>query len=128
MSIVSEYRFGFQKQEKDDEIYGKGNAYYFKFREHDARIGRFWSVDPLAAKYPYWTPYQFSGNRVIDMMELESAEPKEAGKEIGEQREAHNKDKKIKVINYGDGMENNGDMLCKANHQTRRCLLQAKKC
>lgn len=83
-----QYRFGFQRQEKDNEIYGKGNAYYFKFREHDARIGRFWSVDPLDAKYPYWTPYQFSGNRVIDMMELEGAEPKEAGKEIGEQREA----------------------------------------
>jgi hypothetical protein len=32
-------------------------------------------MDPLAAKYPYWTPYAFSGNRVIDMIELEGLEP-----------------------------------------------------
>jgi uncharacterized protein (TIGR02594 family) len=82
------YRFGFQAQEKDNEIYGKGNTYYFKFREHDARIGRFWSVDPLAAKYPHYSPYQFSGNRLTDMVELEGLEPKEAGKEVGETREA----------------------------------------
>ena len=30
---------------------------------------------PLAAKYPYYSSYQFSGNRVIDMVELEGAEP-----------------------------------------------------
>jgi hypothetical protein len=82
------YRFGFQAQEKDNEIYGKGNTYYFKFREHDARIGRFWSVDPLVAKYPHYSPYQFSGNRLTDMVELEGLEPKEAGKEVGETREA----------------------------------------
>jgi hypothetical protein len=52
------------------------------------RIGRFWSVDPLAAKYPHYSPYQFSGNRLTDMVELEGLEPKEAGKEVGETREA----------------------------------------
>ncbi|MBS1937279.1 MAG: hypothetical protein JSS84_05650 [Bacteroidetes bacterium] len=33
-----------------------------------------WSIDPLAAKYPQWSPYAFSGNRVIDGVELEGAE------------------------------------------------------
>jgi hypothetical protein len=42
---------------------------------HDARIGRFWSLDPLAKKYPQWAPYVFSGNRVIDAIELEGLEP-----------------------------------------------------
>jgi hypothetical protein len=51
---------------------------------HDPRLGRFFAVDPLAAKYPYWTPYQFSGNQVINMVELEGLEPAEAGSEGGE--------------------------------------------
>jgi RHS repeat-associated protein len=68
------YRFGFQAQEKDNEIYGKGNTYYFKFREHDARIGRFWSVDPLAAKYPWNSPYALAGNDPITSIDLEGRE------------------------------------------------------
>jgi RHS repeat-associated protein len=68
------YRFGFQAQEKDNEIYGKGNTYYFKFREHDARIGRFWSVDPLVAKYPWNSPYAFAENDVIRAIDLEGLE------------------------------------------------------
>lgn len=41
---------------------------------HDPRIGRFFAVDPLAPKYPWYTPYQFSGNKVIDHVELEGLE------------------------------------------------------
>ncbi|MEZ4830182.1 MAG: hypothetical protein R3C61_28445 [Bacteroidia bacterium] len=33
------------------------------------------SGDPLAAKYPFYSPYAFSGNRVLDAVELEGAEP-----------------------------------------------------
>ena len=32
----------------------------------DPRLGRFWSVDPLASKYPWNSPYAFAENRVID--------------------------------------------------------------
>jgi len=72
----SVYRYGFQGQEKDDEIKGKGNSVNYKYRMHDVRSGRFFAVDPLAAKYPYYSQYAFSGNRVIDMVELEGLEPK----------------------------------------------------
>jgi len=41
---------------------------------HDARVGRFWSIDPLASKYPHNSPYAFSENRVIDSNELEGLE------------------------------------------------------
>jgi RHS repeat-associated protein len=68
------YRFGFQKQEKDDEIAGAGNHIDFKFRGYDPRTGRFWSVDPLYASYPWNSTYAFSENRVIDGVELEGAE------------------------------------------------------
>jgi RHS repeat-associated protein len=72
----SAYLYGFQNQEKDNEIYGaEGTSYAFEYRMHDARVGRFLSIDPLVGKYPYWSPYAFSGNRVIDKVELEGLEP-----------------------------------------------------
>ena len=69
------YRYGFQGQEKDDELKGPGNSLNYEFRMHDPRVGRFFAVDPLTKKYPFYSPYQFSGNRVIDMVELEGLEP-----------------------------------------------------
>ena len=41
---------------------------------HDPRVGRFFAVDPLTAKYPWYTPYQFSGNQVTISRELEGLE------------------------------------------------------
>ena len=68
------YRFGFQGQETDDEVYGGENAVSFKYRVHDARIGRFLSIDPLAPEYPWNSPYAFSENKVIQFIELEGLE------------------------------------------------------
>ncbi|VXB19613.1 hypothetical protein FLAVO9AF_120047 [Flavobacterium sp. 9AF] len=68
------YRYGFQGQEKDDELKGEGNSLNYTFRMHDPRVGRFFATDPLEKKYPWYTPYQFSGNRLIDSIELEGLE------------------------------------------------------
>jgi RHS repeat-associated protein len=72
--IQDKYRYGFQEQEKDDEIKGPGNSINYKYRMHDPRIGRFLSLDPLASEYPHNSPYAFSENRVIDGRELEGLE------------------------------------------------------
>ncbi len=69
------YRYNFQGQETDDEIKGKGNSVSYKYRMHDPRLGRFFATDPLTASYPHYTPYSFSGNEVIHMIELEGLEP-----------------------------------------------------
>ncbi|MCT4665133.1 MAG: HNH/ENDO VII family nuclease [Flavobacteriales bacterium] len=69
-----EYRYGFQGQEVDNEIKGPGNSVNYKFRMHDPRLGRFFAVDPLTAKYPHYSPYSFSGNKVIQFVELEGLE------------------------------------------------------
>ena len=71
---TSDYRYGFQDQEMDDEIKGEGNSVNYKYRMHDPRIGRFFAVDPLTAKYPHNSPYAFSENRVLDAIELEGLE------------------------------------------------------
>ncbi|MDO5981902.1 RHS repeat protein [Flavivirga spongiicola] len=68
------YRYGFQGQEKDDEVKGEGNSLNYTFRMHDPRVGRFFAVDPLTREYPHYTPYSFSGNKVIAYGELEGLE------------------------------------------------------
>jgi RHS repeat-associated protein len=67
--------FHFEGQETDDEVYGPENAVSYQYRVHDPRLGRFLSLDPLAPEYPFYSPYAFSGNRVIDAVELEGLEP-----------------------------------------------------
>ncbi|MBS1944432.1 MAG: RHS repeat-associated core domain-containing protein, partial [Bacteroidetes bacterium] len=53
------YRFGFNGQEKDDEMYGStGNSYDFGARMYDPRVGRWLSIDLMAAKEPGWSPYR----------------------------------------------------------------------
>ena len=70
------YRFGFQGQESETEIAGVSGAYsFFKYRISNNRIGRFFAIDPLTRDYPYWSPYAFSGNRVIDAIEQEGLQP-----------------------------------------------------
>ncbi|AWM15197.1 hypothetical protein DI487_15915 [Flavobacterium sediminis] len=68
------YRYGFQGQEKDDEVKGEGNSYNFTFRMHDPRVGRFFAVDPLSGQFPWNSPYAFSENKVIHGIEFEGLE------------------------------------------------------
>jgi len=68
------YRFGNQKQEEDDEIYGEGNVSSFKFRFQDTRLNRFFSVDPLFKSYPGNSQYAFAENDLISCIDLEGLE------------------------------------------------------
>lgn len=70
--------YGFQAQEKDDEIKGSGNSINYTFRMHDPRLGRFFAVDPLEKDFPWNSPYAFGENRLIDSKELEGLESVDA--------------------------------------------------
>jgi RHS repeat-associated protein len=61
----SSYRYGMNGKEKDDEIVGSGNNYDFGARHYDPRLGRWLSLDPLMAKYPGLSPYNFCANNPI---------------------------------------------------------------
>jgi RHS repeat-associated protein len=52
---TSEYRYGFNGMEKDDEVKGEGNSYTTYFRQYDSRIGRWLSLDDLIK--PKYSPY-----------------------------------------------------------------------
>ncbi len=86
----NEARYGFQGQEGDSEIKGQGNSWNYKFRMQDSRIGRFFTVDPLESKYPHYSPYQFSGNKVIQFVELEGLEEAKPDEKLGEKSSNNN--------------------------------------
>ena len=42
-----DYRYGFNGQEGDDEIYGDAKSYTAEYWQYDSRLGRRWNVDPV---------------------------------------------------------------------------------
>ena len=64
MDTLVGYRFAMNTQEKDDEIYGKGNTSSAEFWEYDTRLGRRWNLDPIIK--PWQSGYLcFSNNPII---------------------------------------------------------------
>jgi RHS repeat-associated protein len=94
-SLTTHNRLGFQAQEMDDEIKGEGNSVNYKYRMHDPRLGRFFTVDPLFKDFPSNSSYAFSENNVIHAVELEGLE---------------------KVHVYNKWMDSKGDMQSKYSH------------
>ncbi len=74
-SAGDQYRYGFNGKENDNEVKGEGNQQDYGMRIYDTRLGRFLSVDPLTQKYPWYTPYQFAGNRPIIAIDVDGLEP-----------------------------------------------------
>ncbi|MES2545187.1 MAG: hypothetical protein V4548_09905, partial [Bacteroidota bacterium] len=61
------YRYGFQGQEKVDEISGEGNHNTAMFWEYDTRIGRRWNLDPIDK--PFLSDYSVLGNNPISRVD-----------------------------------------------------------
>ncbi|MGB3946927.1 MAG: hypothetical protein WBM13_03000, partial [Bacteroidia bacterium] len=58
------YRYGANSgNEKDDEIYGSGNAYSAEYWEYDPRLGRRWENDPIVK--PWESSYATFGDNPI---------------------------------------------------------------
>ncbi|MCB0482721.1 MAG: hypothetical protein KDC83_14930 [Flavobacteriales bacterium] len=69
----TDYKFGFNGKEIDDEVKGARNTINFEYRVYDPRLGRFFSTDLLTFNYPFWSPYEFAGNdpiRFVDILGL----------------------------------------------------------
>ena len=73
----NQYRYGFNGKEKDEPgMGGGGSTYDYGFRIYNPQIARFLSVDPLSKSYPWYTPYQFAGNKPIVAIDLDGLEEK----------------------------------------------------
>ena len=58
------YNFGFNGQEKDDEVFGSaGTSMTAEFWQYDSRIGRRWNIDPVVD--PAESPYATNNNNPI---------------------------------------------------------------
>ena len=73
-SALKASRYGFNGKLKDNEIEGEGDVYDYGMRMLDVSLGRFLSVDPLSSKYPFYTPYQYAGNKPIQCIDLDGLE------------------------------------------------------
>lgn len=68
------YRYGFNGKENDNEVKGDGDQQNYGMRIYDTRVGKFLSVDPITAKYPMLTPYQFASNCPISGIDMDGLE------------------------------------------------------
>ena len=57
------YKYGYNTQEKVDEISGSGNHYTAQFWEYDPRIVTRWNRDPVT--FPWQSPYAINNNNPI---------------------------------------------------------------
>ena len=69
------YRYGFNGKERDESgEWGDLTHYDYGFRIYNPGIAKFLSVDPLTKSYPWYTPYQFAGNKPIAAIDLDGLE------------------------------------------------------
>ncbi|MBL0202335.1 MAG: RHS repeat-associated core domain-containing protein [Chitinophagaceae bacterium] len=93
------YKFGFNGKENDAE----NGLQDYGFRFYNTGLCRFLSVDPLTKDYPWYTPYQFAGNKPIEAIDLDGLEEEKKVETLTPDIENEKND--------GNGMENimNGD-------------------
>jgi RHS repeat-associated protein len=70
----ADYRYGFNGQEKDNEIKGIGNSLDFGARVYDSRLGRWLSLDKKGSKYPMDAPFISFGNNPIAIIDPDGNE------------------------------------------------------
>jgi RHS repeat-associated protein len=61
------YRYGFNGQEKDDEIAGSGNSYTAEYWQYDSRLGRRWNIDPVFKEHE--SPFATFANNPISFID-----------------------------------------------------------
>ncbi|MCX6317422.1 MAG: hypothetical protein NTW29_09045 [Bacteroidetes bacterium] len=66
-------RYGFNGKERDIDM-NSLTAYDYGFRIYNPAIWKFLSVDPLTSSYPWYTPYQFAGNKPIWATDIDGLE------------------------------------------------------
>jgi RHS repeat-associated protein len=72
---VSLKRYKYVGKERDEET----GLYYYGARYYAGWIARFVSVDPLQHKYPYYTPFQYAGNKPVSYIDLDGLEEWKVG-------------------------------------------------
>jgi hypothetical protein len=88
-------KWGFQAQQKVDEISGEGNHYTAEYWEMDPRLGRRWNRDPLEDEFPWQAPYTIFDNNPINKIDP-------TGQSAGDPSTHTDKDGNVVAV-YNDG-------------------------
>jgi RHS repeat-associated protein len=109
---VSNYKYKFQGQERQDELGLNWDSY--KWRNYDYSIGRFMSIDKLAEDYSYQSPYNFAENRVVDGREMEGLEWTSSTSSDGK---TVNLNLNVRTVNNSGGIITNEQMATLSNER-----------
>jgi len=77
------YRWMFNGFEVDPNIKGNGNSYTTEFRQYDARLGRWLTIDPLSLEFASWSPYNSMVCRPISVIDPNGKAPQDWIKRAG---------------------------------------------
>jgi len=76
------YRFGFNGAEKENDIYGEGNAYDLGLRMYDARLAHMFSIDPRISELPNESPYIYAINNPVLFIDKKGGFPLSVHEEL----------------------------------------------
>jgi RHS repeat-associated protein len=68
--VIDNYRYNFNGKELDTET----NTQDYGMRIYNPGLGKFLSIDPITKDFPWYTPYQFAGNKPIACIDLDGLE------------------------------------------------------
>jgi RHS repeat-associated protein len=89
-------RYRFVGKEKDEE----SGLYYYGARYYAPWNCRFVSIDPLFRDYPFYTPYQYAGNKPVNFIDLDGLEESEANSKNLATKEPNINSSNDNVTNY----------------------------
>ena len=80
--VYLDAKYRFTGKERDTET----GYDYFGARYYDSRIGRWLQVDPLADKYPEWSPYNYALNNPVKLIDPNGMFAVKADPETGDEK------------------------------------------
>ena len=84
-NLRSDYIYGFQGSEMDNEVKGQGNSYTTHFRQYDPRVGRWLSIDPILKAHE--SPYVWNTNNPIVYNDVLGADSTQRANAISKAKE-----------------------------------------
>ncbi|MEZ5059812.1 MAG: RHS repeat-associated core domain-containing protein [Saprospiraceae bacterium] len=102
------YRYGYNgKEALRNNEWGSQTHYDYGFRIYNPGLGRFLSVDPLAAEFPSWSSYSYTFNNPIRFIDPDGRAPDDV------------------IVGFTGGFQGGGKKLDLANAGTTGKIIQA---